>query len=130
MITNQNDINTYKEYNKIYVPQSLNNTQWIYRFSGDNYIVIITNQNCYTNYNTTYCECIYYNYKENIESERYTCNRDSGNYQINYNKITSDINYSDRIIGYFIGHKSIILGIFILGILIALLMSKVRSMRI
>jgi len=125
MITNQNDIDKYIQTNKIYIPQNYNNSYYSYRFNSDNYIYIITNQNCYTQYNTTYCDCYNYNYKENVVSQAFTCNTNSNNgYIIPYESITSNINYNDRIVERFIQDKGIIIGMFIIGIIIAILLTK------
>lgn len=120
MITNDKDINEYKNFNKLYIPENYNNSNWSYRFNGD-YIYIITNQGCYTQYSSTYCNCYMYNYKNNVMSETYTCNTNNSNPIIAYSNITSDINYSTYIKDNFIQDKSLILGMFILGIIFAIL---------
>lgn len=125
MITNSNDITKYTEMNKIYIPSDKINSNYSYRFNGD-FIDIITNQNCYSQYSTTYCDCYRYNYKENVMSQTYTCSTNSNNPIINYQLITSDINYSSAIREKYIQDKMIYIGIFIIGIIFAILLTKER----
>lgn len=125
MITNNEEITKYTEMNKIYIPSDKINSNYSYRFNGD-YIDIITNQNCYTNYNTTYCDCYRYNYKENIMSQTYSCSTNNNNPIINYQLITSDINYSSAIREKYTQDKIIGIGIFIIGIIFAILLTKER----
>lgn len=126
MINNNNDITEYTNYNKIYIPNNYNNQNYSYRINGDN-ILIITNNNCYTNYNTTYCDCNTYNYKNNVVSETYACNTNNNNPTIAYTSITSDINYSEHIRNIFIQDKGILLIIIIVGLLFAKLLLTERS---
>ena len=126
MIENNNDIQEYTGRNKIYIPSSVVNQQYSYRFNGD-YIDIITNVSCYQNYNTTYCNCYRYNYKNNVLSEVYSCNTNSNSPSINYNYITSDINYSGIIRERFIQEKGLYLVMIILGILFAIWLTKERK---
>lgn len=125
MITNENDILQYKTKDKIYIPEDYKSNLFSYKISGD-YITIITNQNCRTQYNTTYCTCYYYNYKNNLMSETYECNTNNSNPTINYNSITSDINDSLYIRERYIQDKGIIVGIFIIGLLFAIFLTKER----
>ena len=60
----QHETDDLVTYNKIYIPDSYINNNWNYTYSGND-IVIITNQNCYQNYNTTYCDCYTYNIENN-----------------------------------------------------------------
>ena len=126
MINNENDITEYKSRNKIYIPEEVNQNNWQYKMNGD-YITIISNQNCQTNYNTTYCNCYYYNWKENVLSEVYTCNTNNSNPTINRNNITSDINYSSHIRNEFIQDKGIYISMIIVGILFAIFLTKERK---
>lgn len=124
MITNQNDLVNYTNYNKVYIPNDLVNENWKYNFNGD-YIIIRTNQNCRTNYNTTYCDCMAYNYKNNVVSTEYECNYTSENNQtIAYSSISTDINDSMYIRDRFIQDKGIIIAIVLLGIILAILLTK------
>lgn len=97
MISNEELIEEYKEDNKIYIPESMNNKNYRYLIdTGDN-ITIITNENCYTNYNTEYCDCYKYNIRHNIISQGNACNKNQTNGIISNEYITSDINNSERI---------------------------------
>lgn len=125
MINNNEDIQKYENQNKIYIPNNKINQNYTYKINGD-YITIITNQNCYTNYNTTYCDCNQYNYKNNVMSETYSCSTNNNNPTIPYQSISSDINYSSYIREVFIQDKSIILFMFIMGLILAIFMTKER----
>lgn len=123
IIKNQNDINKYKDLNKIYIPEEYNKQNYRYYENG-NYIRIVTNENCYTQYNTTYCNIYDYNIERNLISTTYTGNANPNLIEIERQYITSDINYSDRIVTRFYQDKSIIMIMFILGIVLAKLMLK------
>lgn len=125
MITNENDILSYKAKDKIYIPENFKNSGFTYKINGD-FITIITNQNCQVNYNTTYCNCYYYNYKNNLMSDVYTCSTNNNNPTILYTSITSDVNDSKYIRDIFIQDKGITLCMIILGILIAVFLTKER----
>lgn len=112
---------------KIYIPTQYINNNYSYRISGDN-IVIITNNQCYQSYNQTYCDCYTYIPKENLMSEVYSCNIANNNTQIiNVTKITDDPNYSNKIRTDYIQENFIYIGIFIIGIIFAILLTKERS---
>ena len=124
MIAEQNDLVNYVNYNKIYVPEDYVNENYLYRFNGD-YITIMTNNNCRTSYNTTYCDCRQYNYKTNVITNVYECSvSGTQTQQIPYTSISTDINDSIYIRERFIQDKSIYIGIFIIGIILAILLTK------
>lgn len=125
VITNENDILSYKTKDKIYIPENYKSNLFSYKINGD-FITIITNQNCRTQYSTTYCTCYYYNYKNNLMSEGYECNTNNSNPSIAYTSITSDINDSKYIRDLYIQDKGVILVVIILGILFAILLTKER----
>ena len=125
MITNENDILSYKAKDKIYIPENFKSDRFTYKVNND-YILIITDQNCRVNYNTTYCTCYYYNYKNNVMSEAYECNTNNSNPTIAYSSISSDINDSIYIRERFIQDKGIIFLIIIVGILFAVFLTKER----
>lgn len=126
MINNNNDITAYTANNKIYIPSNYVDSNYSYRFNGD-YIIIITNNNCYQNYNTTYCDCRSYNYKNNVVSEAYSCSTNSNNTQvINYQSISTDINDSIYLRERFIQDKGIIFLMFILGLIFAIFLTRER----
>lgn len=124
MINNQEDITKYENYNKIYIPSDFVNQNWTYRFNGD-YITITTNQNCRTNYNTQYCDCRQYNYKTNVITNPYECTVSTTQTQvIPYTSISSDINDSVYIRERFIEDKGILIAILLVGLIIAIMMTK------
>lgn len=113
---------------QIYIPTNLINQNYQYRFNGEN-ITIVTNNNCYNNYNTTYCDCYTYNYKNNITTNSYQCSTNASNTTqiIPYTKITDDPNYSEMIRNNYMQENLIYAGIFIIGIVFAILLTKERS---
>lgn len=123
---NNNEKMKYEELNMIYIPADYINSNYSYRFDGD-YITIITNNNCYTQYNTQYCNCYRYNWKNNVMSNVINCNTNSNLAEIPIESISEDINYSRYIKEQWIWDKGIYLGIFILGILLAVFLTKERS---
>lgn len=118
----------YKEYNKIYIPTEYINQNYKYTINQDE-ITIITNENCEMNYNSQYCDCIRYNEKYNIVTNRYQCNRNPNNYIINSNQLTDDINYSYRITNEFKNNYIILYGIVIIALLFVI-MTKRNSRRL
>ena len=124
MINNNEKIQEYTNNNKIYIPQIYNNQN--YKYTIDNYknITIITNQNCNTNYNTTYCDCYKYNPELNIISSLQQCNNTPNTGIINYNMISSDINNSIRITRDYVNDYTIIFGTIIIALLFIILMKR------
>lgn len=123
MIKNEEQIIKYKEFNKIYIPSEYINENYKYTISGDE-ITIITNENCYTNYNNQYCDCIRYNERYNIVTERYQCNRNPSNYILSSNQLTDDINYSTRITNQYKNEYVILYGIVIIALLFIIMTRK------
>ena len=70
----------------MYVKEEFNNSNYRYYFNNDN-ILIITNKNCYQNYNTQYCDCYLYNEREKIGSKAKSCNVNQTLYEIDYKNI-------------------------------------------
>ena len=95
MINGEN-ITKYQTKNKVYIPTEYLNQNYTYTINN-NEITIITNQNCYQNYNTTYCDCYRYNEQYNIITESYTCNSNAGNYVLSYSSLSDNVNDSYRI---------------------------------
>lgn len=126
MINNTEDITKYSESGKIYIPSQYINRNYSYRFNGD-YITITTNLNCRTQYNTTYCDCRQYNWKLNVISNAYECTVSTSTQVIPFESISEDINDSMYIRDRFIQDKGIYIGIFILGIILAILLTRNRS---
>lgn len=123
MIKNEEQKIEYEQYNKIYIPKEYINENYKYTLNQDE-ITIITNENCYTNYNNKYCDCIKYNEKYNIVTGRYECNRNPSNYIINSSQITSDINYSTRITNEYKNNYMILYGIVIIALLFIITVRK------
>lgn len=128
MINNEEQIIKYKEYNKIYIPSEYINENYKYTISGDE-ITIITNENCEMNYNSQYCDCMRYNEKYNIITNRYQCNRNPNNYILSSNQLTDDINYSTRITNQYKNEYIILYGVVIIALLF-IIMTKKNSRRI
>lgn len=126
MIQNADDVTEYKSYDKIYIPTQYINNNWSYRLNGD-FITIITNNNCQTQYTSTYCNCYYYNYKNNIISDVYSCNINNNNPSIPFVSITDDVNFSISIREKFIQDKSLFILMFVIGILFAIFLTKERK---
>lgn len=118
----------YKEYNKIYIPTEYINQNYKYTLNQDE-ITIITNENCETNYNSQYCDCMRYNERYNIITNRYQCNRNPSNYIISSNQLTDDVNYSYRITNEFKNNYIILYGIVIIALLFVI-MTKRNSRRL
>ena len=75
-----------------YLPSKFINQNYRYTISSDT-IVVHTNNNCYQNYNTTYCDC--YNVfpkLDYIETMAYSCNYNPSTYLSN-TTFKSDIWY-------------------------------------
>lgn len=117
MINNNETIQKYSEYNKIYIPTEYYNQNYKYSISN-NEITIITNLNCRTQVNTTYCTCYRYNEQYNIVTQPYECNYNTSNYLINLNNITDDPNYSNRIIDYYFKDYGILFLVIITSLLL------------
>ena len=123
MIKNEEQKTEYEQYNKIYIPKEYINENYKYQISGDE-ITIITNENCYTNYNNQYCDCIRYNERYNIKTERYECNRNASNYILNSSQLTDDVNYSYRITNDYKNNYIILYGIVIIALLFIITIKK------
>lgn len=81
---------------KIYLPEWANQSNWQYYFNGTD-IVAFTNENCYQNYNTTYCDCYRIQTANHyLHSDKYTCSYNN-NYPINRNRFTGDFYYRNDI---------------------------------
>lgn len=73
-----------------YLPDQLLNQNYQYYYNN-NYFIVRTNNNCYTNYNTQYCDCFNVFQNNNyLVSNSYSCSTPSQQYQIAYNKFTND----------------------------------------
>lgn len=126
MIENVKDKAKYEKYNKIYIPKEYIKNTYKYNFNGD-YIVIRTNNNCRTSNSYQYCNCYYYNWKNNVISVPYECNYTSSvNYTIAFEQITDDLNHSEYIQNIYFNTKTITWSIFVLGILFAIFVTKER----
>ena len=125
-ITNY-DSSDLVNYNKQYIPDEYYDEDYIYTFNGND-IVIITDNNCRTQYNSTYCTCYTYNTINNIISEGYECNTTTNNTRkINQDYISTDIYYSNRSMNVFYNEKIIGLGMLILAIIFATFLLRERK---
>lgn len=123
MITGNETITKYENQNKIYVPETYKNQNYKYTISGDE-ITIITNNNCRTQYQTTYCDCYRYNERYNIITKPYECNASPSNYIIDNQFISDDINDSYRITRDYTNNYIIMFGIVIIAIVFSILLKK------
>lgn len=86
---------------KTYLPSRYINNN--YRYSINNYYYTVrTNESCYTQYNTTYCNCydIYFN-NDYLATDAYSCNYNSST-NINASNFTSQWVYRFDIVNVFI----------------------------
>lgn len=98
---------------KIYLQEEFINQNWHYQLNGNN-IIVHTNNNCYTNYNTTYCDCYSINTSNHyMYSDLYSCSN-SNSYNIRYNRLTSDFWYRNDIMDICIVFSLIAIGFLIL----------------
>lgn len=126
MITNQNEINKLEQKTKIYIPEEYVNENYIYTWNNG-IINIKTNDNCRTQYNTTYCDCRNYIAEKNIVGNVYECSRNTSNNDIPITMISTDVNDSNYLVGYYYTEKMLGLGIICLGLLFAKMLIKERS---
>lgn len=89
---------------KLYMPSEYINSNYIY-FYNNNDIIVNTRQNCYNQYNTTYCDCFHVFINNNyVTSNTYQCSTTSNNSIISYDRFSSDIfnlpNFSNIFIIY------------------------------
>lgn len=78
---------------KTFLPTDSININYKYTISND-YYRIYTNENCYTQYNSTYCDCYYiYPKLDYINSERTSCNVSNLSNTISYSNFTDNYYY-------------------------------------
>lgn len=123
MINGNETTTKWEQKNKIYIPTTYNSQNYKYTISGDE-ITIITNNNCYQNYNTTYCDCYRYNERYNIITESYACNSNPNNYIIDNDYISSDINDSYRITNDYTNYYIVMIGIIVIVLLFSNIMKR------
>ena len=76
-----------------YLPTNLINQNYYYNISN-NYIVVRTNNNCYQNYQTTYCDCYnVYPQLDYIVTTAYSCNYNQTTQNVAYSSFTDSIYY-------------------------------------
>ena len=76
-----------------YLPTEYINSNYKYTSNGES-IRIYTNNNCYQNYNSTYCDCIYvYPNLDYLTSEISSCNVSSLSNTISYSTFTDNFYY-------------------------------------
>lgn len=124
MINNEEQIQQYENYNKIYIPEDFINENNKYTINNDT-LTIITNNNCTTNYNTTNCDCYNYNIKYNVIGKVYSCNRNPNNNNlIDKEYISQDINNSNKIVEKYTQDYIIVYGIIIIALLFISIMKR------
>lgn len=80
-----------------YLPEELLKSNWEY-FYNNNYYIVRTNNNCYTNYNTQYCDCInVFVNNHYLQSSTYSCSTPNTQYKLNFSTFTSDFYYRSDI---------------------------------
>lgn len=103
-----------------YLPTNSINSNYKYTISND-YIRVYTNNNCYTNYNSTYCDCYYvYPKIDYLISETTSCNVSNLNNTISYTNFTDNYYYR-------IDFANILLMFFIMSIFIIFIPIKIFS---
>lgn len=76
-----------------YLPSNMINSNYKYTASND-YIRVYTNNNCYTQYNSTYCDCYYiYPKIDYLTSERNSCNVSNLTNTLSYNNFSDNFYY-------------------------------------
>lgn len=122
---NNENIEKY-ESGKIYIPEKYINENYKYIIDNED-IIIITNNNCNQNYNTTYCDAIRYNQRENILTEPYQININQNNNIISIEHITSDMINNTYIKDRYMETSSTYLLVLVVGILFATFLTKERT---
>ena len=125
-IVNGSDVDVYSNLSRLYIPTDYLNTNYSYHING-NYIDIITNNNCFTQYNSTYCDCYKLSTLNDVVSDSYSCNISTNNPKISYDSLSSDIIYSDNIRTTYYSNTLIYLVMFILALVFAKLLVRERS---
>lgn len=75
-----------------YLPSDVINANYHY-YSNGTYFTIKTNNNCYSQYNTQYCDCFYiYPQQDYLRSELFSCSG-SNNQEISYSKFSDAVSY-------------------------------------
>lgn len=76
-----------------YIPTELNNSNYRYFLSPNNYILVYTNNNCFTNMNRTTCDCYRVDYNHYYVSKSYQCSISNTEFELNYNQLTTNKYY-------------------------------------
>lgn len=78
---------------KTFLPSEYINSNYRYRINGD-YYVVIKDTNCYTQYTTTYCDCVnVFPRLDYISSEVYSCSLSQSSNYVSYDKFSDDFYY-------------------------------------
>lgn len=105
---------------KTFLPTESINSNYKYTATND-YIRVYTNENCYNQYNSQYCDCYYiYPKLDYLQSEKTSCNVSNLNNTINYNTFTDNYYYR-------IDFLNILLMFFIMAIFIIYIPFKLIS---
>lgn len=105
---------------KTYLPTNSINSNYKYTANND-YFRVYTNENCYTQYSSTYCDCYYiYPKLDYLQSEKTSCNVSNINSSISYTEFTDNYYYR-------IDFVNILLMFFIMSIFIIYIPVKLVS---
>lgn len=75
-----------------YLPDEFINSNYRY-YSNGTYFTIRTNKNCYTNYNSQYCDCYYiYPSQDYLVSKTFSCTG-SNNTELDFSSFSSEWRY-------------------------------------
>lgn len=114
------------EKGKIYIPKKYNNKEYKYILDNNN-IIIITNENCETQYNNIYCETYIYNEKNNIIVETNKRSISNINNVIKYEDITSEMINNSYIKERYVNINAMYLLVILVAITLATFLLKERS---
>lgn len=124
-IINNTDIQDYSNFNKIYIPAEMLNSNFTYYYD-DYFITIVTNNNCYTQYNSTYCDCNKFILSNNVITDTYVCNISQNLPKIQYSSLSDNVNDSLTINNLYLSNTIVYLLMFILALLFASFLIKDR----
>lgn len=124
-IINNTDVQEYSNFNKIYIPDEMLDSNFSYYYD-DNYITIITDNNCYTQYNSTFCDCNRFILSNNVVTDSYSCNINQNLPKLNYNSLSDNINDSLTLNHLYLSNTIVYLLMFILALFFASFLIKDR----
>lgn len=75
-----------------YLPSEYIDSNYKY-YSNGTYFTVRTNKNCYSNYNSTYCDCVYiYPQQDYLVSNTFSCTG-SNNQELSYTNFSDVVSY-------------------------------------